>query len=132
MIPSNVDRNRVIFELWEQNLTVDEISSRTGIPRGTVGYYVRKFNRLAVEGKPIVFLKKPKVESEPRGSPFSEFIELMSEMAIRQVRTNILRMLSDQKYEELYYLLMDLKLISQLDSFVTLETFKKAVGSTKL
>ena len=129
MYTSNPERNRVIYELWEKNLTVDQISSRTGVPRSTVGYYVRKFNKLAVEEKPIVFPRERKIVSARRDSPFSNFIQPVMEMAVKKARANILLMLSDGKYQQLYYLLMDLKLIKELDSIVTSETFKKAIKS---
>jgi len=132
MYTPNPERNRVIYELWEKNLTVDQISSRTGIPRSTVGYYVRKFNKLAVEGKPIVFPRERKIASARRDSPFSHFLPLMKEMAVRKVRAKILLMLGDGRYQELYYLLMDLKLIKELDSIVTSEAFEKAFKSIEL
>jgi len=45
MIPRNLERREIIYELWLQGYTVDEISSKTGIPRSSVGYYVAKFNK---------------------------------------------------------------------------------------
>jgi len=132
MYTANHERNRVIYELWEKNLTVDQISSRTRIPRSTVGYYIRKFNKLAVEGKPIVFPRERKTVSAHRDSPFSNFLTLVKETAVKKARANILLMLSDGKYQELYYLLMDLKLIKELDSIVTSETFEKAFKSIDL
>jgi hypothetical protein len=46
---TNSERNRVIYELWEKNLTIGEISSSTNIPRSTVGYYVRKFKNIGTD-----------------------------------------------------------------------------------
>ena len=62
MIQENPDRNFIIYELWTNGDTIDEISFETGIPRSTVGYYVRKFNKCAKSGEPIVvqqIRKKP-------------------------------------------------------------------------
>jgi hypothetical protein len=53
MVKENPDRNFLVHELWKQGRTVDEISFETGIPRSTVGYYIRKFNQCAKSGKPI-------------------------------------------------------------------------------
>ena len=50
----NPDRNSLIYELWKKGHTVDEISLETCIPRSTVGYYVRKFNKCARSGEPII------------------------------------------------------------------------------
>jgi len=41
----NLERERLIYRYWVQGRTIDEISRLTGIPRSSVGYYVRKFNR---------------------------------------------------------------------------------------
>ena len=62
MVQENPDRNFIIYELWTNGNTIDEISFETGIPRSTVGYYVRKFNKCAKSGEPIVvqqIRKKP-------------------------------------------------------------------------
>jgi hypothetical protein len=50
-------------------------------------------------------------------------------MLVRQMRANVLKMLQNGRYEELYYLLMDLKLIGDLDSLVSFETFQRAFKS---
>jgi len=54
MSRENPDRNFLIYELWKEGCTINEISFETGIPRSTVGYYVRKFNKRAKSGEPIV------------------------------------------------------------------------------
>jgi len=62
MIQENPDRNVRIYEMWTNGSTIDEISFETDIPRSTVGYYVRKFNKCAKSGEPIVvqrIRKKP-------------------------------------------------------------------------
>jgi len=41
----NLERERLIYSYWIQGHTIDEISRLTGIPRSSVGYYVRKFNK---------------------------------------------------------------------------------------
>ena len=56
MIRENLERNYIIFELWKKGQTINDISFNTGIPRSTVGYYVRKFNKRAKSGEPIAFL----------------------------------------------------------------------------
>jgi hypothetical protein len=54
-VSGNSQRNEAIYPLWEQGLTVDQIALQTGIPRSTVGYYIRKFNKSAKRGEAIVF-----------------------------------------------------------------------------
>ena len=77
MYTPNLERNKHIYELWERGLTVDRISSLTGVPRSTVGYYVRKFNRLAVEGKPTVFPGAHKASREFSSRFLNGMITLM-------------------------------------------------------
>ncbi len=55
MFKENLERNIIIYQLWKKGHTIDEISFDTSIPRSTVGYYVRKFNKRAMRGDPIVF-----------------------------------------------------------------------------
>ena len=65
MFQENLDRNVIIYELWKKGFTIDEISFDTSIPRSTVGYYVRKFNKRARRGDPIVFsVEKEKLTKE--------------------------------------------------------------------
>jgi len=54
MVRENSVRNSVIYDLWVKGLTIDDISFETGIPRSTVGYYVRKFNKKAKKGEEII------------------------------------------------------------------------------
>lgn len=120
MYPSNVERNKVIYRLWEKGLTVDQISSRTGIPRSTVGYYVRKFSKLAVKGKPVVF---PDARKVFRDSPLPSF----NEHFVQQMKDEALEMLTEGKTEQLYYFLMDLKLLKELGLLATEEDHRKAL-----
>jgi hypothetical protein len=107
MYSTNSQRNKVIYELWEMNLSVGEISSRTGIPRSTVGYYVRKFNKLAAKGKPVVF---PGPSYGPRVlTSYAQDIQLMSKLEQR-----ILNSMVDGDWEGLYYRLSGFKLLKEL------------------
>jgi hypothetical protein len=45
MVRPNPERERKILEQWQSGDTIDEISILTDIPRSSIGYYVRKFNR---------------------------------------------------------------------------------------
>lgn len=44
MVRSNPERQKKIEILWRQGLTVEKIARATGIPRSSVGHYVRKLN----------------------------------------------------------------------------------------
>jgi len=42
----NREREAEVFKYWKGgHYTIDQISTSTGIPRSTVGYYVKKFSR---------------------------------------------------------------------------------------
>jgi len=73
-----------------------EISSRTGIPRSTVGYYVRKFNELAAKGKPVVLPGLSLGLRMPRN--YTEDIPLIS-----RLETKILGSIGHGAREGLYY-----------------------------
>ena len=107
MYLANSERNRMIYELWEANLTVSEISSRTGIPRSTVGYYVRKFNKLGAQGKPVVFPGSDLGPRMPRN--YTEDIPLIS-----RVEAKVLASTVDGDWEGLYYRLSAFKLLKEL------------------
>lgn len=63
MVRANPERGKRIYEMWRLSETIDEISLATAIPRSTVGYYVRKFNR--DEGKHRLRLGEG-LEDKPR------------------------------------------------------------------
>jgi hypothetical protein len=111
MYIANSERNRVIYELWEKNLSVDEMSSGTGIPRSTVGYYVRKFNKLAVKGKPVVF---PGQNDNLRIlSSYTQDIPLMSKLEERILNARA------GDWEGLFYRLSAFKLLKELGLLTT-------------
>jgi hypothetical protein len=107
MYSTNSERNRVIYELWEKNLTVDEASYQTDIPRSTVGYYYRKFNKLAAKGKPVVFPGPSRSPGIP--SNYTQDIPLMSNL-----ETRILKSVVHGNWKELYYRLNSFKLLKEL------------------
>jgi hypothetical protein len=104
---TNSERNRVIYELWEKNLTIGEISSSTNIPRSTVGYYVRKFNRLAAKGKPVVF---PGLSQGARKQ--GSYTEDSSTVSLLQIK--ILELMRGGDWEGFYYRLNVFKLLKEL------------------
>lgn len=110
MYITNSERNKVIYELWEKNLTVGEISSSTNIPRSTVGYYVRKFNRLSAKGKPVVF---PGL-SQGAGKQGSHTEDSLT-MSLLWVK--ILSLMEKGDWEGLYYHLNSFKLLKELGFF---------------
>ena len=118
MYTSNIEHNKIIYDLWEKNLTVNQISSTTGIPRSTVGYYVRKFNRLATKGKPVVF---PGARKVPRKSSMSTWDRLN----LMKLRGNVMDLVKQGEYERLYYWLANIKLMSEFGIYWKPDDFRK-------
>jgi len=52
-IPPNQDRNDILYDCWSHGDTIEEASEKTGIPKSTVGYFYKKFDRYARKGDPI-------------------------------------------------------------------------------
>lgn len=69
MIKENAERNAIIHSLWENGETINDIAFETGIPRSTVGYYVRKFNKKAKRGDPIIL---PHIGEEPNSETLAQ------------------------------------------------------------
>ncbi|UCG45504.1 MAG: hypothetical protein JSV58_01615 [Candidatus Bathyarchaeota archaeon] len=105
-----------------KDLTVKEIASYTGIPRSTVGYFVRKFNKLAAEGKPIVFLGPP---SPIRKSPPSP-LAIINLTHLTEIAGGLLEKGDIQR---LYCLLRSLKLMSEFGIVPKPSSFKRALDS---
>ena len=105
MFKLNPNRNAIIYELWEKGNTVNQISLRTGIPRSTVGYYVRKFNKYAKDGRPVVL---PQMREGGKSNILNSAINKWQGFDI------INEMIKSRDFEKLYYLLSVYKLIKEL------------------
>jgi hypothetical protein len=107
MMRENVDRNKRIYLLWEEGHTVEEISIETGIPRSTVGYYVRKFNNLAKKGEPIPIRWR---QYRPDGQTMA-----MQAFTKNWMFNNLLKMLGEANgLDKVYKFLMVAKLTKEL------------------
>ena len=116
MVRENLHRNLIIHKLWEDGLTINEIASETGIPRSTVGYYVRKFNMRARRGEPIAYLPardRPK-EKDLAKQAFLKNLSFQQLCAMLQEAGGL---------DKVYKLLMTVKLMKELqrDIFPTEE-----------
>jgi len=105
MYELNPDRNTIIYELWEKGTTVSEISLRTGIPRSSVGYCVRKFNKYAKDGRSVVL---------PQKREAGKSNVLVSAVNKWLVFENIIDMVKAGDFEKLYYSLSACKLLKEL------------------
>ena len=76
IIRENLQRNEIIYGLWDKGCTIEEISSRTGVPRSSVGYYVRKFNKNARDGKSIV-IQHMQEQTNEKGKACTAYIKYL-------------------------------------------------------
>jgi len=107
MIQENSDRNFLVYELWKEGRTIEEISFETGIPRSTVGYYVRKFNKCAKSGKPIV-CQRVTVKPDAKAMAIQGFIKSYT-------LANLSEMLKNGEIDKVYKMLMICKLWKELE-----------------
>lgn len=115
MIQENTASNFLVYELWEKDYTVDEIASETSIPRSTVGYYVRKFNKRARSGEPIVIPQKS-AQLEEKDLAVKAYLKGFS-------LVGLLELIKRGELDKLYKILMIVKLAKELqrDIFPTEE-----------
>jgi hypothetical protein len=120
----NLYRNHIIHKLWEDGNTIDEISFETNIPRSTVGYYIRKFNKCAKKGEPIAH-PLVKEEIEEKDVALRAFAKvLMSQKMLEMMK-------EPEGVDRLYKILMIYKLMKELkgDIFITKEEAQVALGN---
>ena len=110
MVKENPERNARIYESWELGLTIDEIALETGYPRSTVGYYIRKFNKKAIRGEPIIL---PHIVERPD----SETLALQAVLK-SNVFGKLTDMVRDGDLDSAYKYLMILKLSKELHSVI--------------
>jgi len=122
MISENLERNSLIYELWKEGYTIDEISFETGIPRSTVGYYVRKFNKRAKRGEPIAF--QP-VREKPNDETLVTKSFLKAGFIVRMVE-----LAANGDIDRVYKSLMVVKLMKELQREIfTTEEEKQAFSN---
>lgn len=111
MFAENPDRNLVTYELWKKGKTIDEISLETGIPRSSVGYYVRKFNKLAKKGEPIVV--------QPIREEQDEMTLALRGLIKNSMHSYVLETIGKDDLDEAIKMLTILKLMKDLRGYLT-------------
>ena len=106
MFKENTNRNFLVYELWKKGYTIDEIAFETAIPRSTVGYYVRKFNKCAKSGAPIVF-QQVREQPDEKAMAYKTYLKNYQSLGL-------VKMLKNGEIDKVYKLLMILKLSKEL------------------
>ena len=114
----NPERERLVYRYWVQGHTIDEISRLTGIPRSSVGYYVRKFNRRYGEGGRLRRKRSLILMSMDEGSKMSE-VKLVESAVSKMIGLKgffdiIGPLVRQGRYRDLYYLLRCMKLMGEM------------------
>ncbi len=116
MIPPNTERRSLIQRLWKENRTVEQISRETGIPKGSVSYYVRLLNRKGERG----FARPEGGARAPAAvRPASE--KLAANMAIHGI-------VKKRGFTEAYHYLKLVQMMEELDLFLRPEDFQEFLG----
>jgi hypothetical protein len=121
MIPRNLERRETIHELWLQGFTVDEISSQTGIPRSSVGYYVAKFNQ---SKNGVNSGSKPPVKPKR----FSNTDLIMRRLGWIDFTTQWLKLMADRKFVDAKNMVESVLLLNRLER----ETMFHVEGEEKI
>jgi hypothetical protein len=89
----------------QEGKTIEEISTLTGVPRSTVGYYVRKFNAAARAAMPLPL--PPPSKKQPAEIVFSFLTKA-------KVMEFVLNLLKTSDAQTIYYNLASMKLLTEL------------------
>jgi len=122
MIPRNLERREIIQELWLQGYTVDEISSQTGIPRSSVGYYVAKLNQSKNGDNPR---SKPPIK-QPKRPSNTDLI--MRRLGWIDFTTQWLQLMTARKFQEAKNMVESVLLYNRLER----ETMFHVEGEEKI
>ena len=121
----NVEREKKLYQLWRIGATIDKISFQTTIPRSSVGYYVRKFNRSG----------RQRLVPEP-AAPSAAGVSTLESLVTKVFFTRkVIELFTSGDYARLYYFLQVYKMLMQMQSHLTLtkeekDLFQKAINAT--
>jgi len=112
----NPERERLIYRYWVQGYTIDEISMLTGIPRSSVGYYVKKFNKkYGKNGRLRGKLDSTLMDDESLKMDESKLIGsvMLKAIGCKNLLDAVSSLMREGRYKDLYYLLKSMKLIRE-------------------
>jgi hypothetical protein len=116
----NPERNDKIYALWKEGHTIEEISLFTGIPRSTVGYYVKKFKKQQVNRKDLDFEDSFTIERKLKSGEQEKSQSLLSATAKLINFMDIIEVMKKGDYREAFYYLGTLKLLIDIFKYLRL------------
>ena len=111
MISENATRSFLVYDGWEKGRSIDVISLETGIPRSTVGYYIRKFNKAARRGEPIT-IQKVEQKRDEKEAAISGFVK-------GYLYLDLLELIKKGELDRVYKILSILKLLKELEKYIS-------------
>jgi hypothetical protein len=112
----NYERNQLLYQYWLDGRTVDEAGQLGGIPRSTVGYRYRKFNRAAKTGVPL-HIPPPKPQT-----PLEAFASVLYKY---KVLSQFIESLKSEDPQTTYYRLANFKLLIDVSKYFQLSPDEK-------
>jgi orotate phosphoribosyltransferase-like protein len=110
----NPERNEKIYTLWKEGHTIEEISLLTGIPRSTVGYYIKKFKKQQANRKDLDFEDLFTIERKLRNREREKAQALPSAVAKVFSFKDIIEVMKKGDSREAFYYLATIKLLIDL------------------
>jgi hypothetical protein len=101
----NYERNQVLEQYWRDGKTVDDAALLSGIPRSTVGYYYRKFNRYAKMGV------EPSIPAPRPQSPTDAYVSVFLKA---KTLSDFVSSLRNEDPQTFYYRLASFKLLLEV------------------
>ena len=117
----NVEREENVYRLWRSGATIDQISLQTRIPRSSVGYYVKKFNRSG----------RQRLVPEP-AAPSAAGVSTLESLVTKVFFTKkVIELLTSGDYAKLYYFIQIYKMLTQMQSHITMTKEEKDLFQKK-
>ena len=119
MVRPNPEREKDIRRVWELGKTIDYIARVTGIPRSSVGYFVKKFNkdlgRRTVSSRERLLAgsgpSKNDPDGESQGGSLSALLKLFGGVG---VLNRIQNLINSEDFERLYFFLASFELLPRV------------------
>jgi len=119
----NPERERLIYQYWVQGYTIDEISMLTGIPRSSVGYYVKKFNKKHGRRSRVrvSFLPALGDSTDVKKDEYSLAVSgIMKSAALISTFETVVDLVRQGRLQDAYYCLAIIKLFNEIERIYSL------------
>jgi len=127
----NVERERLVYSYWIQGHTIDEISRLTGIPRSSVGYYVRKFNKKYGRRSRVKVSFSPALgdSTNVKKDEYSLAVSgIMKSAALTSTFETVVNLVRQGRLQDAYYCLGIIKLFNEIKRIYSLTPEEQEVA----